>query len=95
VELSGEAKMANELPTYDLEVNALEAGVLMGMVEQAEEHVKPALSNVQRQLINLKEKLEKAEGVKKKLLPNEMLEITDKAGNRIIRPPYSWEVGGN
>lgn len=87
--------MANELPTHDLKINAYEAGVLLGMTEVAEERLKPALSGIRRQLIMLKEETEKAEGVEKKLLPNGMLEITDTAGNRFIRPPYSWEVGRN
>jgi len=87
--------MATELPTYTIQVNAFEAGVLMGMIEGAEERVKPSLSGVWRQLIAMKRDIEKAEGVTKRLLPSGMLEIRDADGNRIIRPPYSWEVEGN
>jgi len=43
----------------------------------------------------MKRDIEKAEGVTKRLLPSGMLEIRDADGNRIIRPPYSWEVEGN
>jgi len=87
--------MVNQLPTYSITVNAFEAGVLMGMIEGAEERVKPSLSGVWNQLVAMKRDIEKAEGVVKNLLPNGMLEITDGDGNRIIRAPYSWEVEGN
>lgn len=87
--------MATQLPNYTLTVNAFEAGVLMGMIESAEERLKPSLWGVRGQLIAMKRDTEKAQGVVKNLLPNGMLEITDEDGNRIIRPPYSWEVEGN
>jgi len=87
--------MATQLPTYTIQVNSFEAGVLMGMIEDAEDRIKPSLSGVRSQLIVMKRDIEKAVGVVKKLLPNGMLEITDEDGNRIIRPPYSWEVEGN
>lgn len=87
--------MVTQLPNYTLTLNAFEAGVLMGMVESAEERIKPSLSGIRSQLIAMKKEVEKAEGVVKKLLPNGMLEIKDKDGNRIIRPPYSWEIEGN
>jgi len=87
--------MVNQLPTYSITVNVFEAGVLMGMIEGAEERVKPSLSGVRSQLVAMKRDAEKAEGVVKTILPNGMLEITDEDGNRIIRPPYSWEVEGN
>jgi len=87
--------MATQLPTYSISVNAFEAGVLMGMIEGAEERTKPSLSGVRSQLIAMKRDVERADGVVKKLLPNGMLEITDVDGNRIIRPPYSWEIEGN
>lgn len=84
-----------ELPSYTIRVNPFEAGVLMGMIEGAEERIKPALSGVRKQLVALKKDVEKAEGVVKTLLPNGMLEITDNDGNIIIRPPYSWEIEDN
>ncbi len=87
--------MAPQLPTYTIEVNAFEAGVLMGMIEGAEDRLKPSLSGVRSQLIAMKRDVEKAEGVVKNLLPNGMLEITDDDGNRIIRAPYSWEIESN
>lgn len=80
---------------YNIKVNAFEAGVMMGMIEGAEERIKPSLSGVRSQLIAMKKDIEKADGVVKKLLPNGMLEITDEDGNQIIRPLYSWEVEGN
>jgi len=87
--------MAIQLLNYTVTVNAFEAGVLMGMIESAEERLKPSLRGLRGQLIAMKQDIEKAEGVVKNLLPNGMLEITDEDGNRIIRPPYSWEVEGN
>ncbi len=87
--------MATQLPTYTITLNVFEAGVLMGMIEGAEERIKPSLSGMRSQLIVMKRNIEKADGVVKRLLPNGMLEIKDVDGNRIIRPPYSWEVEGN
>ncbi len=87
--------MATKLPNYTVTVNAFEAGVLMGMIESAEERLKPSLRGLRGQLIAMKRDLEKAEGVVKTILPNGMLEIKDVDGNRIIRAPYSWEIEGN
>ena len=87
--------MVTQLPNYTITCNAFEAGVLMGMIERAEERLKPSLQGLRSQLIVMKRDIEKAEGVVKKILPNGMLEIKDEDGNRIIRPPYSWEVEGN
>lgn len=84
-----------ELPSYTIRVNPFEAGVLMGMIEDAEERIKPSLSGVRKQLVSLKKDIEKADGVVKTLLPSGMLEITDKDGNKIMRPPYSWEIEDN
>lgn len=87
--------MATQLPTYTVQVNAFEAGVLMGMIEAAEDRLKPALRGLMGQLIAMKRDIEKADGVTKSLLPDGRLEIKDADGNRIIRPPYSWEIEGN
>ena len=87
--------MATQLPTYTVTVNAFEAGVLVGIIEGAEERLKPSLRGVRSQLIAMKRDIEKADGVVRKLLPNGMMEIIDVDGNQIIRPPYSWEIEGN
>lgn len=87
--------MSTQLPIYTVRLNAFDAGVLMGMIEGAEERIKTPLRGLRSQLIAMKRDIEKADGVVKKLLPNGMLEITDEDGNVIIRPPYSWEVEGN
>lgn len=87
--------MATQLPTHTITVNVFEAGVLMGMIESEGDRVRRPLSNVWRQLVELKKKVEEADGVVKKLLPNGMLELTDPDGNRIIRPLYSWEIESN
>jgi hypothetical protein len=83
------------MPIYTIQVNAFEAGVLMGMIESAEEEAKPFFSGIMRQLIAMKREIEKAAGVTKKILPNGMLEIVDADGNRVTRPPQSWEVKDN
>lgn len=87
--------MVTQLPTYTITVNSFEAGVLLGMIERAEDRIQPSLSDIRRQLIAMKRDIEKASGVTKRLLPNGMLELRDEDGNRIIRPPYSWEIEGN
>jgi len=84
-----------QLQTYTIIVNPFEAGALMGMMEKEGETIKRPLSNVWQQLVVLKKAIEKANGVVKKILPNGMLELTDEDGNRIIRPPYSWEIENN
>lgn len=84
-----------QLQTYTIIVNPFEAGALMGMMEKEGETIKRPLSNVWQQLVVLKKAIEKANGVVKKILPNGMLELTDEDGNRIIRPPYSWEIEDN
>ena len=91
----GEIKMATQLPTYTITVNAFEAGFLMSMIEGVDEQRKPALRGLRGQLTALKRDMEKADGVVKRLLPNGMLELKDADGNRIVRPPYSWEIEGN
>jgi len=85
--------MVIPLTTYTITVNAFEAGILMGMIEAEKDGIH--LAGVRRQLIAMKNNIEKVDGVVKKILPNGLLEITDEDGNRIIRPPYSWEVEGN
>lgn len=87
--------MATKLPNYTIQVNAFEGGLLMGIIENAEAHIKPALSGVRSQLIALKRDIEKTDGVTKNLLPDGRIEIKDGDGNRIIRFPYSWEVESN
>jgi len=80
-----------EVAKYQISVNPFEAGLSAGLDERR----KQSLSRVFKQLLDLKEEMEKEAGVVKTLLPNGLLELTDKDGNRIIRPPYSWEVKGN
>lgn len=87
--------MVTQLPTYSITVNAFEAGTLMGMIESAEDRIKPSLSGIRSQLILMKRDIEKDAGVTKTILPGGILEIKDEDGNRIIRPPYSWEIEGN
>ncbi len=85
----------SELPTHTITINSFEGGVLMGLIEKAEDRIKPMLTGVNQQLIAIKQDIEKAEGVVKTILPNGMLEVKDAAGNKIIRAPLSWEITGN
>lgn len=87
--------MSEQAPNYTITVNSFEAGILIGMVEDAEERIKPRLSGIRDQLIKIKKDIEKDAGVIKKLLPDGMLEVKAKNGIRIVRPPYSWEIEGN
>jgi hypothetical protein len=85
-----------QLPVYTIKVDALQAGILIGLIETSPEPAfKLAMEGVFSQLIALKRDAEKADGVTKRLLPDGQLEITDKDGTKIIRPPYSWEIGNN
>jgi len=52
--------MTTQMPTYTIQVNAFEAGVLMGMIEKAEERVKPSLIGIRGQLIAMKRDIEQA-----------------------------------
>ena len=87
--------MTAENPSYTITVNAFEAGVLMGMIERAEERIKTPLNGIRNQLIAMKSDIKKADGVTKTILPGGMLEVKDADGNTIIREPYSWEITGN
>lgn len=85
-------KMNEELPrNLVLRLNAWEAGVLMGYIMQGEDETKVALRAVFEQLVDMKRQLEREAGVKKELLPNGLLRVTDARGNTIIRAPYDWE----
>ncbi len=87
--------MTQQLPTYTITINSFEGGVLMGMIEKEGDRAKLPMKGVLQQLVAIKQSIEKKEGVVRTLLPNGMLEIKDKEGNQIIRPPYSWEIEGN
>jgi len=78
-----------------LTVNSFESGALMGLILKEEEHTKPPLSGVYKQLVEIKKRIEKAEGVTKEFLPGGKLQVTDPAGIIITRDPYPWEVESN
>jgi len=83
--------MNEELPrNLVLRLNAWEAGVLMGLIAE-DERAKVSLKPVFEQLLDMKKQLEKEAGVKKYLLPDGLIRITDAMGNTIIRAPYEWE----
>lgn len=58
-----------KIPTYTIQVNPFESGVLLGLIEFAEERTKIALSGVRNQLISVCKDIEKAAGVVKKSSP--------------------------
>ncbi|HUV55789.1 MAG TPA: hypothetical protein VMV84_01020 [Dehalococcoidales bacterium] len=80
---------------YIIKVNALEAGVLQGVISELDDGKKQALKPVWEQLMALKKQFEEEAGVKKEIIPGGMLKITDRSGNAIVRVPYPWEVEGN
>jgi hypothetical protein len=77
---------------YTIKLNALECGVLTGVIMQLEDKKQQALKGVLEQLIALKKQFEEEAGVKKEILPGGLLKMTDKDGTVIIREPYPWEV---
>lgn len=80
---------------YAIKLNALECGVLVGVIMQLEDRRQQVLKGVWDQLVTIKKQVEEEAGVKKEILPGGRLKISDKDGNVIIREPYPWEVGGN
>lgn len=88
-------KMSKPLDTFDIKINAVEGGVLMGLIDVQPESIKLPLSGVRAQLIKIMKDIEKSTGVIKNILPDGNLEIIDSDGNRFVRPPLSWEIEGN
>ena len=87
--------MSEQEEKFTLSINPYEAGVLMGVITKQGAQVRSSLSGVYKQLVALKNRVEEAAGVAKKILPGGMLEISDRDGNKIIRAPYAWEIEGN
>lgn len=80
---------------FSIKLNAIEIGVLTGVIMQSDERAQMALKPVWEQLIAFKKQFEQEAGVKKEILPGGMLKTTDKDGTVIIRAPFPWEVEGN
>ena len=78
-----------------LKLNSFEAGALMGLILRLDEKKGQALSEVKKQLVEIKREFEKDAGVRKEVLPGGLLQITDRSGTVIIRQPYPFEVEGN
>ena len=78
---------------YNLEADALTCGMLFGLIEK--EGIQADMKDIWDQLVAIKRAVEKEAGVVKEVLPGGMLKVTDRDGNTIIRPPYSFEVEGN
>lgn len=78
---------------YSLQADALTCGMLFGLIEK--EGVQADMKDIWEQLVAIKRDIEQEVGVVKEILPGGMLKITDKDGNTIIRPSYSYEVAGN
>jgi len=85
-------------PSWDyqtIKANALQCGVLMGLIMQAEDQPRLALDGVWKQLVALKKVAEEEAGVTKEILPGGMIRIRDRDGNVITRQPFPYEVGEN
>lgn len=80
---------------YTLTVSAFEAGAIIGFILNGGERDRAPLSGVWNQLVEIKRRIEKAEGITKEILPDGQLKITDPDGTIIIRPPYPWEIETN
>ncbi len=78
---------------YTLKADALTCGMLFGLIEK--EGIQADMKDIWDQLVAIKRDIEKECGVVKEVMPGGMLKSTDRDGNIIIRPPYSFEVGGN
>lgn len=80
---------------YLIKMNALEFGVLFGLIMLAPDHSRKHLDNVWKQLVVLKKQAEEKAGVTKEIIPGGMIKSLDKDGNVIIRQPYPYETEGN
>ena len=78
---------------YSLQADTLTCGMLFGLIEK--EGVQADMQDIYAQLVAIKRDIEKEAGVVKEVLSGGMLKVSDRDGNIIIRPPYSFEVGGN
>ena len=90
-----EELLKQQFPVFFLAVNAFECGVLSVVILQQEDRQRRALENVWKQLIALKKRFEGEAGVKMEMLPGGLIQITDKDGNVITRPPMPHEIEGN
>ena len=81
--------------TQTLKIKALEGGILIGLIMQAEDRSRLALDDIWRQLVALKKQAEEEAGVTKEILPGGMIRIRDRDGNVITRQPFPYEVEGN
>lgn len=75
----------------NIRLNYFQGGILFGMILE-NEHRDTHLKSVYEQLIEIRKQIEKNDGVKKELLPNGLLRITDSSGFVITRPPQEWET---
>jgi hypothetical protein len=73
-----------------IEVSIFEAGMLMGLIESRPD-MRDRFKGVMKQLLNAKLIIEEESGVKRKLLSNGKILMTDRDGNQIIRNAYAWE----
>jgi len=71
---------------FVVRLNALEAGILLAVTYDVS-----ALKDVFKQLLDLKEQVDRECGVTKELLPNGLLKVTNEDGQIITRPPFPWE----
>ena len=84
-----------EQQTFSIQLTPFQAGCLITLISESDERTRTCLAGVTRQMAELLRQLQEAAGVTRKLLPDGQLELTDRDGNRLVRPPYPWEVGGN
>ena len=71
---------------FVVRLNVFEAGVLLAVI-----HDVAALEDIFKQLLALKEQVDRECGVTKELLPNGLLRVTNEDGQIITRSPFPWE----
>lgn len=82
---------SNKLPTFPIQINAFEAGVLIPLIWKSE--TKDALKSVFKQLEDLSLKFRQEAGVKVEYVGKGKVKLTDRHGDTITREIYPWETG--
>ena len=72
---------------YNIKVNALESGILMGIINKERRKV----PRVWEQLMALHNRFRQEAGVWVEDMGDGMVKLTDKDGTVIIRQKYDWE----
>lgn len=75
-----------------IKVSLNECGLLLGFLGYTDPQTRMMIDNVWKQLVALKKKAEEDAGVTKELLPDGMIQIIDRDGNKFTRPALPYEI---